>query len=679
MPRWHASIFRLELAGCAHMDPRTLHFKVFGTKEGELRTRLAIDAGEAVEERFDFDLQPAGRTSEVLHLIDAGACALDDLRDVGSQLWAALVPGEIGRRVAALREDKPGQRTRLCFRLDLPPSLTRLPWEALYDLDTGFISTLPGHAIVRHPPGGAAAASPARPLDKLRVLVVIPEGSYLKVDLEWKNIELAFQSIGGAAPTRLDGRVPPGRLLEELGRVEYDAVHFIGHGQVDDGVVTVRFNDENNPAEETWLEAEAFASMFRGTQVRFAFLNCCLGAEASDKRSLSGLGPYLLRAGVPAVVAMRFEIADDVAIRFSRAFYKDLLTGAERGRIDLAVESARKAVYLNKKKDNVRGFVTPVLFLATGGEQVFDAGAEPGRGAAEATALPAPGRARTPALVLPDELRDAMREGRCVPVIGPGIFAARANRSAAAGAAEGSLGVGTLAAKLAVQSAYPEMGDLDLASRTGDWLETLVLQRVCQHYEDTRQRYRLTLAVLEAHRLNVPPPELCSIASWDVPGVIYTHFDGLMELAYQHIGRAVRVVKAVDQHASTTGNVGAPLLVHLRGAVTDRSSLVLTEHDHDVLWSSFGKIAPEVTALVNEPGRSLVFLGLSPRDLFIKRFLGQLLTPTVLKDLGPIFFARGAPSPVDDACWRWLQVRWISADLESIIEELTAAASGSPR
>ncbi len=87
-------------------------------------------------------------------------------------------------------------------------------------------------------------------------------------------------------------------------------------------------------------------------------LNCCYGATASARRSLSGLGPFLLRAGVPAVVAMRYEIPDAAAIRFSEKLYQGLLHGRYPGRVDLAVESARESIHRNQTEDAARNSIS---------------------------------------------------------------------------------------------------------------------------------------------------------------------------------------------------------------------------------------------------------------------------------------------------------------------------------
>src|SRR6185369_3486057 len=152
------------------------------------------------------------------------------------------------------------------------------------------------------------------------------------------------------------------------------------------------------------------------TSVRLAVLNCCLGDFPSPKRNLSGLGPLLMQAGVPAVVAMRYEIPDTVAIRFSKVFYRALLDPKEPGRVDLAMEQARQSLFLNGRDGSLRGFITPVLHLAGGCEHLFHL--QPAPEVAPPTVPESSRPERAGASLLPAELVEALREGRCVPEIG---------------------------------------------------------------------------------------------------------------------------------------------------------------------------------------------------------------------------------------------------------------------
>ena len=110
--------------------------------------------------------------------------------------------------------------------------------------------------------------------------------------------------------------------------------------------------------------------MLFGSSIRLAVLNGCKGAVVSKTHVFYGMAQKLVRVGVPAVVAMQHEIFDDTAIAFAREFYYSLLANYS---IDAAVSDARQALVRNlgiARQD----WGTPVLFMRTGGAEVFETG-----------------------------------------------------------------------------------------------------------------------------------------------------------------------------------------------------------------------------------------------------------------------------------------------------------------
>lgn len=55
--------------------------------------------------------------------------------------------------------------------------------------------------------------------------------------------------------------------------------------------------------------------------LRLVVLNSCDTARASASDRFSSTASVLLRRGIPAVVAMQYEISDEAAITFARGFY----------------------------------------------------------------------------------------------------------------------------------------------------------------------------------------------------------------------------------------------------------------------------------------------------------------------------------------------------------------------
>ena len=74
----------------------------------------------------------------------------------------------------------------------------------------------------------------------------------------------------------------------------------------------------------------------------------------------SGMGPALIQAGVPAVVAMQFSVTTEVAKNFTRSFYLAL---AQYAPLTQAMSQARAALFADET-----AWYRPVLYLRTDAE-----------------------------------------------------------------------------------------------------------------------------------------------------------------------------------------------------------------------------------------------------------------------------------------------------------------------
>jgi hypothetical protein len=670
---------------------RTLKLSL-GAEQGAFTVTLQTETGESARAPFQFD---SSRTGIVIDSLANGA-RNDDLKDVGTQLLSGLLTGEVGtlfRRVrdeldaearaamAARDPDAPGELEpyQLVMRLALPPDLQRLPWECLHDEHTaGFLLTQSRYCLVRDLP--SVSVQPRVPLARLpiSVLAVIPEGSGLTVEREMRNLQVAVDKLGDAITlVPLEGVVTPDTLQRTLNSRHWDVVHFIGHGDVVNGTARIRLNSENAYGEGQWVSGETFATFFDRRVPRLVILNCCYGAAQSTQRTMSGIGPFLLRAGVPAVVAMQYEIPDKVAVKFADSFYGELLGGPFRGRIDLALAAARRTLFQNQTSETILSFMTPVLYLSPGHEVLFNIAAP----APQPAAVPAPAAAIAPRSAgpnIPDELIAALHERRCIPVVGPEILTVGMVRSASA-----APGPRELAQTLATHAKYPRMDDFRLADRIAESTGLWLLQSVCQYFEQGgKKRYQLLMAVQEAYKNFTPPPAAEAIAAWDVPGIICTYIDGLVGVALEarmkRLNQSLRVLNGVDQRSS--GVRGETVLLHMRGVFNDHTSLVLTESDHELLADRMAKMSPEVTDLTRKQvGLSLLYLGVSPRDPIIRRLTRALrggAGSAAAATQGPMYFVCRDHTPVDTAYWDKYNVEWLPLSLDDILAAIAAALPG---
>jgi peptidoglycan hydrolase-like protein with peptidoglycan-binding domain len=101
-------------------------------------------------------------------------------------------------------------------------------------------------------------------------------------------------------------------------------------------------------------------------RLRLVVLNSCEGARTTLTDPYAGVATTLIQLGVPAVVAMQFEISDDAAVLFAEELYTNLV--GRQDPIDAAVAEARKAVYT--EIDAIE-WATPVLFVRDPDVELF--------------------------------------------------------------------------------------------------------------------------------------------------------------------------------------------------------------------------------------------------------------------------------------------------------------------
>src|SRR5205814_2212187 len=111
-----------------------------------------------------------------------------------------------------------------------------------------FLASSGKYNIVRDPPENLQLQRIVpKSTARLRLLVVIPMGSGLDVEREWRNLDQAIEPVRHRIDIeRLDGAVTVDRLGRELSKGRWDILHFIGHGQITEaGEFEIRLNQED--------------------------------------------------------------------------------------------------------------------------------------------------------------------------------------------------------------------------------------------------------------------------------------------------------------------------------------------------------------------------------------------------------------------------------------------------
>jgi hypothetical protein len=146
---------------------------------------------------------------------------------------------------------------------------------------------------------------------------------------------------------------------------DHHVLHFLGHGTA--GHLFLTANDRTRIA----VDDASFATSFLGRRnLRLLVLNACQSSQARGD-IFSGIGPALVRRGVPAVVAMQYSFVFlDTAAAFSRAFYGALANGRA---VDVAVNEGRQALATRPPDltTAARDWSTPILYMGTRTGQIL--------------------------------------------------------------------------------------------------------------------------------------------------------------------------------------------------------------------------------------------------------------------------------------------------------------------
>jgi CHAT domain len=268
----------------------------------------------------------------------------------------------------AYRRDA-GLRIRL--RLADTPELADIPWEYLYSPSLNrFFGLSPETPLVRY----VELAEAPRPISvkpPLRVLVMISSPTdYPSLDLaqEWEKLEAAvagLQQAGKLTLARID-QATLSELQRQLRRNDPHVFHFLGHGgfieAAQDGALLLE--DEHNRGR--LVSGQDLAMLLQGHRsLRLAILNACEGARASQSDPFAGVAQSLVQQGIPAVIAMQFEITDQAAITFAQEFYGALADGYP---VDASLTEARRAIFA---AGHELEWATPVLYMRSPNGRLF--------------------------------------------------------------------------------------------------------------------------------------------------------------------------------------------------------------------------------------------------------------------------------------------------------------------
>ena len=337
---------------------------------GEPKATFELDLEELLDRRPALEDSVLSSSVAARRIMSTTEAAI---QGVGRQLFDAVFRDDVNtayRTSLAVASDR-GSGVQIVLRLTAP-GLAALPWEALFDSETGTYLCRK-EPLVRYVP--APYSPPALAVTPpLRVLAMIssPRGlPPLDVEGEKELLEKALRPHLDAGRVRIDwvDEVTWASVHDKLLEREWHVLHFIGHGtydsETDEGVLAFVGRD----GRADYVAASSLADLLAEADPspRLVLLNSCRSGTGGADDLFSGTAAALVHSGIHAVAAMQFSVSDVAAIEFSRGFYAALAHG--RG-IDEAVRSGRIGM-LGLTRGTLE-WVTPVLYLRGEDTRLFE-------------------------------------------------------------------------------------------------------------------------------------------------------------------------------------------------------------------------------------------------------------------------------------------------------------------
>ena len=233
-----------------------------------------------------------------------------------------------------------------------------------------FLSSTTNYSVVRYLELGVDP----RPLlvePPLRICGVLSSPTDLRpldVEREREGLQQALKGLidSGYVELTWAPRATGQEIHKLTSRTQPHVFHFIGHGSFDEAARSGRLYLEDADGRSSGWTGGRLGHILGAESLRLAVLNACDGARSPGDDPFLGVASSLIEHDVPAVVGMQFEITDEAAIIFARAFYEGI---AENLPVDGAVTRARTELFAY---DNNLEWATPVLFMRAQDGRIFD-------------------------------------------------------------------------------------------------------------------------------------------------------------------------------------------------------------------------------------------------------------------------------------------------------------------
>jgi len=343
-----------------------------------------------------------GQSRRTMRRVDSPE--IEAAKQFGARLFDSVFADEVRACLRSSLDEasNQGKGLRIRLRLTDAPELADLPWEYLYNSAVNRFPALSVETpVVRY----LELPERIRPLSispPLRVLAIISSPrnlAPLNVEREWSRLRDALQELEERdliVLERLEQASLPA-LQRQLRRGAYNILHFMGHGTFDERTQDGMLMTEDEDGLSYPISGQDLGMLLHDHRsLRLVPLNACEGARTSRTDPFAGTAQSLVQQGIPAVIAMQFEVSDDAAVVIAHEFYGAVADGYPA---DAALAEARKALFAT---GNGIEWGTPVLYLRAPDGKIFDIARRPRRSRpAVVTKPPEPGTASPVVLLSP--------------------------------------------------------------------------------------------------------------------------------------------------------------------------------------------------------------------------------------------------------------------------------------
>ena len=342
------------------------------TPHGKAVSRIRAPFSPAVLRRALGDIEKALIRTYSPVTTRRAAPADQAVREFGETLSDAVLTGDVRRLFDRCRQDARERQTSLRILLDTDgPNVSVIPWEFTVDPNARDEYLALRVPIIRSPHliGPVSSSRVALPLRVLGVSATPADLPALDTQREREDISKAFWQ-----------RLTPGdvhiewlhedrwaELAQAIRSHPWHVLHIMSHGGFDPeaGGGYIQLSGENGTARP--ISAVDLARLIsENPSLRLIVLNACESAFSNAEGVFTSTAEKLVREGVPAVVAMQYEITDTAALVFASSFYEEIAQGVP---VDRAMTRAREAV---KMTTDSLEWATPVLFLSSEETQIFE-------------------------------------------------------------------------------------------------------------------------------------------------------------------------------------------------------------------------------------------------------------------------------------------------------------------